>query len=279
MSTDRVSPDFFRMFGVELLAGRDFNDTDTLHERAVIVNHRFAEHFGLAPEEMVGRRIDNGRGASLPGLPLALRRDRRRHRRPAVPERSPGEIAPQTFYTTAVPNTFYVRSARPPDELMNVIRETRHPRRSDSADLESANDGAAIPRQLSIERFVAGTATAFAVSRPCSPRSVCTACSRTPSHSARARSDCVWRRCADGSHPRDRAAPGGGDGGDRYRARRDGGGGPRPAARSVLFGVAAGDPLALAAAAAVLAAVTFGAAHFPARRASRVDPMIALRYE
>ena len=51
------------------------------------------------------------------------------------------------------------------------------------------------------------------------------------------------------------------------------------AARSLLFGIEAADPVALVTAAAVLAAVTFGAAYIPARRASRVDPMTVLRYE
>ena len=50
------------------------------------------------------------------------------------------------------------------------------------------------------------------------------------------------------------------------------------AAQSLLFGIEAGDPLMLAAAAVVLAAVTLGAAYIPARRASRVDPMSVLRY-
>ena len=51
------------------------------------------------------------------------------------------------------------------------------------------------------------------------------------------------------------------------------------AAQSLLFGVEASDPLALAAAAALLTVVMLGAAYIPARRASRVDPMSVLRYE
>jgi ABC-type antimicrobial peptide transport system permease subunit len=51
------------------------------------------------------------------------------------------------------------------------------------------------------------------------------------------------------------------------------------AARSLLFGVEIVDPVALIAAAIVLACVMLGAAYIPARRASRVNPTVALRYE
>jgi putative ABC transport system permease protein len=49
--------------------------------------------------------------------------------------------------------------------------------------------------------------------------------------------------------------------------------------RSQLFGVMPGDPLTLAAVTASLAVVAGIAAYIPARRASRVSPMRALRYE
>jgi ABC-type antimicrobial peptide transport system permease subunit len=49
--------------------------------------------------------------------------------------------------------------------------------------------------------------------------------------------------------------------------------------RAMLFGVSPTDPLTLAAVVAAMCAVGVGAAYVPALRATRVDPMEALREE
>jgi predicted permease len=285
-STNTVGPYFFRTFGTELLAGRDFTDTDTSSSsvlgyigRGVIVNHRFAERFGLAPEAMIGRRItagmfDPNTRAPIPFEIVGVIGDLR------LSGKIADEIQPQMFYTMAVRDTFYVRSARPPEELMNTIRATVASVDPTMPVFNLQTMEQQLRANIAVERFVAGTATAFAV--------LATALAALGLYGVLAFS--VAQRSREIGL---RVALGAPTGRIRGMVLRQVAGMAAVgivlgataawllgrAAQSLLFGVEAGDPFMLAAAAVVLTAVTLGAAWIPARRASHVDPMTVLRYE
>ncbi|HET9467720.1 MAG TPA: ADOP family duplicated permease, partial [Vicinamibacterales bacterium] len=270
-----VSADFFRTLDVGLIAGRDFSNLDADGAPpVVIVNQRLAERlpFGGA---VIGQRVRVlGTAHDIVGL---------------VPDVKSGdvtdEVEPQVFFsrrqlTTLGTATFYVRGTRPAEELLNVVRETvaRAAPSVPITDLQTMRQQ--VRENLAEERFFAASATAFAV--------LATALAALGLYGVLAytvaqRSREIALRFALG-------APAA-----RIRAmvlRQVGAMAVAGlalgllaalllgrAARTLLFGVEAADPVALLGAAVVLTIVMLGAAYIPARRASRVDPMVALRYE
>jgi predicted permease len=281
-SGDRIGPNFFELFGTELLAGREFSAADLASLEAgqrVIVNRRLAERFGVAPEAMVGRRVDAGArrldtGTAVTFEIVGVIGDLR------LSGKVTEDIQPQVFFPTPIRDTFYVRGNLPPDAFLNAVRETvaRIEPTIPVWNLQTMEQQ--FRANIAIERFFAGTATAFAL--------LATALAALGlygvlAYSVAQRSREIGLRVALGAQT------------TRIRgmvmrqvawmAVIGIAAGATAAvvlgrsAQSILFGVEAGDPLVLAAAAVVLVAVTLGAAYIPARRASYVDPMSVLRYE
>jgi predicted permease len=271
VTTNNVSSNFFRTFGTSFLAGRDFNENDgagTL--AAVIVNHRFAERFGLAPDTVVGRRVRFGTATpEIVGVIGDLRAGK-----------LTGEIEPQVFFNFAIPGAYYVRSARPAQDIINAVRDAvaRVDPSRPVSNLRTMGDQ--YRANIALERFVAGASTAFAI--------LATALAALGlygvlAYSVAQRSREIGLRVALGA-PTSRirtmvlkqvarmAVIGIVLGAIATAVFGR-------AAQGLLFGVTPADPLVLAAAVVVLAAVTLGAAYIPARRAARVDPMSVLRYE
>jgi predicted permease len=271
-STDFVSPGLFRTFGIELLAGRAFDDTES--RQVTIVNRRFAERLGVPPEALIGRTATAPFPLEIVGVVEDVRFGK-----------ITDEIEPQVFLlstrgTLSGAATFYIRSTRPSAELMNAIRETV---RGVDPTIPVTNlqpMEQQLRDNVALERFFAGISMAFAV--------LATALAALGlygilAYSVAQRSREIGLRIALG-------APVGRIG--RMVLRQVAAmaligvvvGGAAAAlfgraAQNLLFGVEAGNPAALVAAAVILAAVTLGAAYLPARRASRVDPMSVLRYE
>jgi predicted permease len=273
VGTYTVSPDFFRMFGIELLAGRELDDTDSADSgySAAVVSQRFAERLGLTPDDILGRTIDLGRGfgtTSIVGVVADVRSG-------SITE----EIEPRMFLPGGG-GTYYVRSARPPEDLMNVIRTTVARVQPDWTVSSMSTMEQQFLDSIAIQRFAAGASSAFAL---LATGLAALGLYGVLAYSVAQRSREIGLRLALG-------APAARIGGmvlkqvagmavigvvlGALAAWALG-----VAAQSLLFGVGAGDPLALAAAAALLTVVMLGAAYIPVRRASRVDPMTVLRYE
>jgi putative ABC transport system permease protein len=63
---ERVSPGYFAAMGMPLLAGRDLNDQDRGGtQKVAVVNESFARHFFGEPERALGRNFGNGAGTGM----------------------------------------------------------------------------------------------------------------------------------------------------------------------------------------------------------------------
>ena len=273
-----AGPQFFATLRIPIVAGRDFSTRDAADAPPVaIVNERFAQRF-FANDTAVGRRLDanvRGRRRSLEVIGVAGNTN-------AAGLRA---AAPPTVYVSYAqlagdfPTTIAVRAAGPLGPTIAAVRGTLGARLPDAAiDVRPLSEQVDATRVQ--ERMLATLAGAFgavAVGLTCIGLYgllACTVVRRTKEIGIRLamgaqRSQVIAMVIDDAAR---RVAAGAAVGLPAAWAAARG-------VRSILFGLTPTDPAAIAAAVTALGAAALAAAYLPARRASRIDLLAALRHE
>jgi predicted permease len=272
-----VAPEFFSTLGIPLFSGRDFTEADDLEApRVAVVNEAFARYF-FGSDDPIGRRFSFGRddaqvaivGVSGNGRSMSLREEPRRF-----------YYLPYTQSADLGSVTFYVRAALDPEALGSRVLEAVA--RVDSTlpvtDLKTMKRQ--IEESLFVERMVAALSVAFG---GLATLLAAVGLYGLLSYTVAARTRELGIRVALGAQRRGVVLlvlkevtllallgigiglPAG------FLAGR--------LVESELYGLSARDPMAIGIATFVLLLTAGIAGYVPAARASRVDPMVALRHE
>jgi putative ABC transport system permease protein len=276
-SMNFVGNGFFRTLGIPLLAGRTFTQADVNGAAAVaIVNESFVRKFRLE-DGAIGKRftlelVSPVKPVEIVGVVADAKYASVRAENP------PQFILPRNENLGAL--TFYVRAALPPDEVMRTIRRVVGAADPNLPVSDFMTMDKVIESNLFTERLVAILAGAFAalatllaaiglygvlaygVAQRTRELGLRLALGAT---SGGLRSMVMWRvvKIALIAMPIGLAL----------------GVALGQAAKALLYGMSGYDPVVLGGAVAVLVGVVLAAGYLPARRASSVDPMEALRYE
>ena len=278
-SFNGVSPGYFKTMGIALMSGREFTRADAFGSpKVAIVNQAFAKKFNLG-DNPIGKHFGIGGQGDKPNIDIvgfvqdAKYSDVKR------------EIPPQYFLPYRQEERFgdgylYVRTATPPEQMLQTIPALV---RKLDANLP-VNDLKTMEQQVrenvTQDRLISTLSLAFAV--------LATVLAAIGLYGVLAYT--VAQRTREFGL---RMALGANGGAVRGMVMRQVGvmalvGGSigliialavGRVAKSLLFQMEGSDPFVLAAATFALALVALGAGFVPALRASKIDPMNALRYE
>jgi predicted permease len=272
-----VGPSYFGVLGIPVLAGRDFTTGDTrTSQRVAIVNETFAKKFNIYPNA-VGKRMSVGNDSlniEIVGLVKDSKYSQVKQKIPPV------FVQPYKQLRRTGALNFYVRSALPADQVLRAMQAVVK-NVDPTLPVENLKT---MPQQVRentfLDRMISTMSASFAV---LATLLAAIGLYGVLAYSVAQRTREIGVRMALGA-----------DGGrvQRMVLRQvgvmtaigaviglAGAVGLGRGAESMLFELKGYDPLVFAAAAVLLVVVALGAGFMPALRASRIDPMQALRYE
>jgi putative ABC transport system permease protein len=274
-----VGPGHFSNLGIPLLKGREFTRADgTQSPKVAIVNETMAKDFfpGVDP---VGRRMKFGGGSDPLNMEIvAVVKDS--HHSDVKEEAHPFVYIPYTQEKNVGGLTYYVRTSQDPATLATAVHQVVGELDSRLPVNNMRSFEEQIDRQLAGDRLIASLAEIFGV---LAALLAAIGIYGLLAYTVTQRTREIGMRMALGA---DAKRVGG-------MILRDVGVlmgigvllglplayGLGRLINSLLYGVKAFEPLSVVTALIVLLGVALGAAYIPARRATRIDPMVALRYE
>ena len=275
---NQIGPGYFGTLGVRILGGREFLPTEIGDTPTVaIVNEAFTRKFGLDPRDAVGKRMSTRPGEELNIEIVGVVEDAKYSEVKAV-------VPPLFFAPYRQGNigsgTFYLRTGVDPASVMQEVRRVVA-RLDPNLPVESLKTlETQVKENVFLDRMISTLSAAFAV---LATLLAAIGLYGVLAYSVAQRTREIGLRMALG-------AAGGTVRGMILRqvGRMMAIGGiigvlaalaMGRGAQSLLFEMEGHDPLAIVFGALLLTAVAMGAGYLPARKASKVDPMKALRYE
>ena len=277
-SVDGVGPRYFETMGIPLVSGREFTERDVKGSpRVAIVNETMAKYF-FGDTNPVGRRFGFGRGKAtdieIVGVVRNVRSLELRDQAPRF------VYIPYTQNEGVTQLTFYVRTAGDEEATAGALRQAVRRLDSNLPIFDMKTMEVQMDESLFVERMVAVLSVAFG--------GLATLLAGiglygVMSYAVTRRTREIGIRMALGAERgrvlwlvlREVAVMAfvgilGGLAGALWLTRQ---------VQSQLFGLTPTDPLTLSAATLLLAGVAIGSGYIPARRATAIDPIIALRSE